>query len=105
MFEMPIEAILDGLKRRLTMAWIVLIGIGAMIGIVLRILALSLPIRWQVVVIGSVIGAILGGVLHTITQTDFFGPYSFYYLGALMAALVGAGEFLPFALTRRERRV
>ena len=87
------------------MAWIVLIGIGAMIGVVLRLLALALPIRWEVVVILSIVGALLGGVLQTITQTDLFGAYSFYYLGALMAFLIGGGEFLPFALTRRERRV
>lgn len=87
------------------MAWLVLIGIGAMTGIVLRLLALALPIRWQVVVLLSVFGAVLGGVLHTITQTDLFGPNSFYYLGALMALLIGGGEFLPYALTRRERRV
>ena len=87
------------------MAWLVLIGIGAMIGVVLRLLALTLPSRWEVVVVFSILGALLGGVLHTITQTDLFGAYSFYFLGALMAFLVGGGEFLPFALTRRERRV
>lgn len=87
------------------MAWIVLIGIGAVIGVVLRVLALAMPIRWEMVVILSIIGALLGGVLQTITQTDLFGPHSFYYLGALMAALVGGGEFLSFSLTRREKRV
>jgi hypothetical protein len=87
------------------MAWLVLIGIGAVIGIVLRLLALALPIRWELVVALSIVGAVLGGVLATITQTDLFGSYSFYYLGALMALLIGGGEFLPFALTRRERRV
>ena len=87
------------------MSWIVLVGIGAMIGVVLRLLALTLPIRWEVVVLLSVVGAILGGILHTITQTDLFGPNSFYFLGALMALLIGGGEFLPYALTRRERRV
>lgn len=104
MFSHLLEAILDSL-RRFTMGWIVLIGIGAMIGIVVRLLALALPIRWEMVVFLSVIGALLGGVLHTITQTDLFGAYSFYYLGALMALLIGAGEFLPYVLTRRERRV
>lgn len=87
------------------MAWIALIGIGAVIGVVLRLLALALPIRWEVVVVLSIVGALLGGVLQTITQTDLFGAYSFYLLGALMAFLIGGGEFLPFALTRRERRV
>lgn len=87
------------------MTWLVLVGIGAVIGVVLRVLALALPIRWEMVVILSIVGALLGGVLQSITQTDLFGPYTFYYLGALMAFLIGGGEFLPFALTRRERRV
>lgn len=87
------------------MAWFVLIGIGAIIGVVLRLLALSMPIRWEMLVGLSVVGALLGGVLQAITQTDLFGPQSFYYLGALMAFLVGGGQLLPFALTRRERRV
>ena len=87
------------------MAWLALIGMGAAIGVVLRLLALALPIRWEMVVILSIVGALLGGVLQAITQTDLFGPYSFYFVGALMAFLIGGGEFLPFALTRRERRV
>lgn len=87
------------------MAWIVLIGIGAAIGIVVRLLALSMPVRWEMTVGVAVVGAVLGGILQTVTHTNLFGPYSFYYLGSLMAFLIGAGGLLPFALTRRERRV
>lgn len=87
------------------MAWLVLVGIGAAIGVVLRLLALALPLRWEVVVVLSIVGALLGGVLQTITHATLFGPYSFYYLGALMAVLIGGGEFLPYVLTRRDKRV
>jgi hypothetical protein len=87
------------------MAWLVLIGMGAAIGVILRLLALAMPIRWEVVVFLSIVGALLGGVLQTITKTDIFGPYSFYFLGALLAVLIAAGEFLAFSITRREKRV
>lgn len=89
----------------LKMAWIALIGMGAVIGVVLRILTLALPLRWEIIVALSIVGALLGGLLQTITQATLFGPYSFYFLGALMAVLIGGGEFLPYALTRREKRV
>ena len=87
------------------MAWLALIGIGAVIGVILRLLALAISVRWEIVVFLSIVGAVLGGALQSITHTDIFGPYSFYLLGALMAVLIGAGEFLPIALTRREKRV
>lgn len=87
------------------MTWLVLIGVGAMIGVVLRLLALAIPVRWEMVVALSIVGAVLGGVLQTMTQTLVFGPQSFYYMGALMAVLIGGGEFLPIALTRNEKRV
>lgn len=87
------------------MTWLALIGIGAAVGVVVRILALAMPIRWEMVIGLSIFGAILGGILQSVTHTTVFGPNTFYYMGVLLAFLVGAGELLPYALTRREKRV
>ena len=88
------------------MEWLVLIGIGAVLGLLCGYLASTMIRMPQTLcILLGITGALLGGALFQMTGSAIFGPTSFYIFGVVVSFGLLAGGVLAFNLTKEEKRV
>lgn len=87
------------------MEWLIVAVIGAVLGMLVSLLAREFRMPQIVPIILGMMGALGGGALYKITGVPLFGALSFYMSGVILAIGVLAGGLLAFNLTRSETRV
>ena len=88
------------------MEWIVVLAIGAVIGVVVSFVAAgSLKMPQILTIFIAVVGAVFGGLIARVTGMLAFGQFTFYIAAAVLSIALLAGGILAFSLTNEEKRV
>ena len=85
------------------MDWIVLMVIGAVLGLLTGFVARNLNGMPEILCI--FVGVLLGGALFGAIRSSIFGPASFYIYGVFVSIGLLAGAVLAFNLTSTEKRL
>ena len=84
------------------MEWIVLILLGAFIGLIASFVAERAGMPQPLCVLLAVIGALAGAVLTKITGFAALGAATFYFMGSVLAVGLLAGGMLAYNLTDKQ---
>jgi len=88
------------------MQWLVLLLIGALLGVFARfVMMFNSGITMGFCALMGILGALAGGVLYELSPTALFGSHTFYLMGALVSIALLVGGILAQTLTAREKRI
>ncbi len=88
------------------MEWIVVVAIGAAIGVGVSFFAAgSIKMPYSLTIFVAVVGAIFGGLIVQFSGFLAFGPFSFYIAATALSIALLAGAMLAHSLTNEEKRI
>ncbi len=88
------------------MDWVILMIIGAALGLLTGFVARHLNGMPEVLcVFVGILGSLLGGALFGADKSSIFGPASFYVYGIFVSVGLLGGAVLAFNLTSTEKRL
>lgn len=88
------------------MEWIVVVAIGAIIGVVVSFVSLEgLRMPPSLTLLLAIVGAVFGGLIAQVTGFTALGRYTFYITATGLSIVLLAGGLLAFSLTNEEKRV
>ena len=88
------------------MEWIVVVGIGCLIGLVVSfVVAGTLKMPRSLTIIVGIVGAVVGGIIARVSGFFAFGDFTFYISATALSVALLSGGVLGFSLTNEEKRI